>query len=55
MPNARELTRDEVDELLALEPNDIDAKLLRSYFACFYGEKAPRFNTFDTFTLRAKK
>ena len=55
MPKARELTNDEVEELLSLSPNDIDAKLLRSYFACFHGQKAPRFNTFDTFTLPAKK
>ena len=53
MPKARELTKDEVEELLSLKPEDIDAKLLRSFFACFYGEKAPRFNTFDTFTLKA--
>ena len=36
MPKARELTKDEVEELLSLKPEDIDAKLLRSFFACFY-------------------
>ncbi len=51
MPKARELTREEIDEVLSLEPNNIDIDLLRSYFACFYGNDEPRFNTFDTFTL----
>ena len=55
MPKARELTREEIDEVLSIEPNDITLDLLREYFACFYGKDAPRFNTFDTFTLKKGK
>ena len=55
MPKARELTDAEREELLSLDPNSIDIDLLRSYFACFYGNDAPRFNTFDTFTLQKRK
>lgn len=55
MPKARELTRAEIDEVLSLTPDQIDIDLLRGYFACFYGNDEPRFNTFDTFTLPKEK
>ena len=53
IPAARNLTNDEKREVLSLERSEINDKLLKSYFACKYGEEKPRFNTYDKFTLPA--
>ena len=47
----RKLTMDEKAELLSLERDKITLDLAAEYFACRLGEKKPRFNTYDTFTL----
>lgn len=49
--SSRRLTSDEIRELLALELDDITLDLAADYFACRLGEKKPRFNTYDKFTL----
>jgi len=46
----RRLTPDEVKELLSLKEENIDAQLLRDYFAAHLGREA-RFNTYDEFLL----
>jgi hypothetical protein len=48
----KSLSMDESRELLSLKRKDITSKLLKSYFAAKIGQKEPKFNTYDTFTLR---
>ena len=48
---SRELTSEEIKELLSLKPDAITSKLLKSYFAVKMGSDNPRFSTNDTFTL----
>lgn len=48
----RELTESEVKEILSLTENDINMDLMKKYFAVIGDATEPRFNTFDTFTLK---
>ena len=54
MTPSRALTPEEVKEILELDRKDITATKLRSLFAGSINRE-PRFNTYDTFTLPAKK
>jgi len=51
----RELTKEEVDRLLSLKREDLNMDLIKSMFACVKGKENPLFNTFDRFTLPARK
>lgn len=48
----RDLTSQEVAEVLSLKRSDINATLLKNYFACFYGEEHSRFQPNDRFVLK---
>lgn len=48
---ARELTRQEIDEILKLKREDITSQLLKDYFAVYKGKDSSRFEPNDTFML----
>ena len=52
MEHKREITAQELRELLALKKEDITMQLLRDYFAVKKSQKSAKFNTNDTFVLR---
>lgn len=47
----KQLTPEDVKEVLSLKDSDITGTLLKKYFACFYGEKEARFQPNDWFML----
>jgi hypothetical protein len=51
----RKLTAEETSKILSLTEKDINMKLLKDIFAIRKGKNKPLFNTYDTFTLPAKK
>lgn len=50
IPN-RKLKPEEISEILLVKKEDINAELLKNYFACFYGHDEARFQPNDTFLL----
>lgn len=51
----KEISPSDVSELLSLKDTDVNAKLLKNYFACFYGDKEARFQPNDYFMLERGK
>lgn len=50
---SKKLSANDIRELLALEPDELTMDKIRELFACFMGQNAPKYNTYDKFTLPA--